>query len=408
MKIWIINPYGNLPGEGWRDYRSTLLANALVSKGYDVTWWVSNFEHRSKKFRSESWEELKVNDNFTIKLVPSTSYISHISIKRILYERTFAKNLRNIVFKTNEKPDLIILAEPALFISDIVLNIINKFKVPLLVDILDLWPELFNIVLPNKLKFLGKYLLAPLYLRRSKLLRAADGIVGATNDYLQVATLVNNTKFSRVVYLGIDLTEPKKESNSFFSSLNLVKDEKELWVIYAGTLGDNYDIKTIIDCAKKIEKKDLFFKIFIAGDGPLKFLLEEQIALNNLNKLIYLGRMEINDLDYLYSKCDIALSSYVNGSTVSMPVKAYDYLAAGLPLVNSLNRELGHFVKAYKIGLQYQSENFEDMFNCLIYLYNNPLVLNEMKLNAKNLAKKFDVKIQYENYVNLVDELLLK
>lgn len=408
MKIWIINPYGNLPGEGWRDYRSTLLANALISKGYVVTWWVSNFEHRSKQFRSESWEEIKVNDNFNIKLVPSTSYESHISIKRVLYERNFAKNLRKKVFEINEKPDLIILAEPALFISDIVLDIVNRFKVPLLVDILDLWPELFNIILPNKLNFLGKFLLAPLYWRRNKLFRAADGIVGATNDYLKVATSVNNTKFRKVVYLGIDLTEKKKDSNSFFNSLNLVKDKKELWVIYAGTLGDNYDIKTIIECAKKIETQNLFIKIFIAGDGPLSFFLEEQIELNNLEQIIYLGRMEINDLVFFYSKCDIALSSYVNGSTVSMPVKAFDYLAAGLPLVNSLNRELGDFVNTYKIGLQYQSENFEDMFNCLIYLYENPVELNNMKLNAKELAKRFDVQIQYENYVNLVDELLIK
>ena len=125
-------------------------------------------------------------------------------------------------------------------------------------------------------------------------------------------------------------------------------------------------------------------------------------------QIIYLGRMEINDLVFFYSKCDIALSSYVNGSTVSMPVKAFDYLAAGLPLVNSLNRELGDFVNTYKIGLQYQSENFEDMFNCLIYLYENPVELNNMKLNAKQLAKRFDVQIQYENYVNLVDELLIK
>ena len=28
MKIWLINPYGTLPGEGWRDWRFTMLADA--------------------------------------------------------------------------------------------------------------------------------------------------------------------------------------------------------------------------------------------------------------------------------------------------------------------------------------------------------------------------------------------
>ncbi|MBM3349747.1 MAG: hypothetical protein FJY58_08650 [Betaproteobacteria bacterium] len=33
MKTWIVNPYGTLPGEGWRDYRSQMLAQALVALG---------------------------------------------------------------------------------------------------------------------------------------------------------------------------------------------------------------------------------------------------------------------------------------------------------------------------------------------------------------------------------------
>ena len=97
MKIWLINAYGNLPNEGWSEYRTTLMAKALSNAGHDVIWWVSNFEHRSKKFRSTDWKDIIINNNFTIKIVPSTAYYNHISIARIKYENQYEKEAKFVL-----------------------------------------------------------------------------------------------------------------------------------------------------------------------------------------------------------------------------------------------------------------------------------------------------------------------
>ena len=83
MKVWVINPYGNIPGEGWRTYRTTLIANAFVANGHQVVSWVSNIQHRSKQKRTETWKDIQVNPNYLIKIVPSTGYLGHISLARI-------------------------------------------------------------------------------------------------------------------------------------------------------------------------------------------------------------------------------------------------------------------------------------------------------------------------------------
>lgn len=406
MKIWIINPYGNLPGEGWREYRSTLIAEAFVKRGHDVVWWVSNFEHRSKKFRSDSWEDIQVNDNYLIKLVPSTLYTGHISLARIKHERNYANNFRKKVMESDEKADLIIIGEPALFFSEIIIDVINKKNIPFIVDILDLWPELFNILLPNKISFLGRLVFAPLYWRRLWLLKKADGLIGATNDYLKIGTNVNSTSYNEVVYLGIDLNQKQNQLfiNKTLETIN--KEKGEIWVIYAGTLGDNYDIKTIIKCAQKLEDFNLPIKIFIAGDGSLKSLITDTIKMKNLKNLFYIGRLNIDDLNLFYHRCDMALSSYVESSTVSMPVKAFDYLVAGLPLINSLKRELGEVVIKHEVGLQYQAENIEDMFRAIKQLSEDKDCLRRMKLNALTLAKFYDKDIQYEKLVTLSEKLV--
>src|SRR5687768_10164735 len=100
-KVWIINPYGSLPSESLATYRATMLAESLVENGYDVTQYISNFEHRSKTFRTTGFQTLKINTNYTIHIIPSNKYSSHISLERIKYERTFGKNLLKTVDPSN-------------------------------------------------------------------------------------------------------------------------------------------------------------------------------------------------------------------------------------------------------------------------------------------------------------------
>lgn len=406
MKIWIISPYGNLPGEGWREYRSTLMAKAFNSKGHQVVWWVSNFEHRSKKFRSESWKDLQVNENFLIKMVPTSSYTNHISIARINHERNYAKRFREKVLNNNEKPDLMIVGEPALFYSEIILQVIKKMNVPFIVDICDLWPELFSILLPVKLSFLSKIFFFPLYLKRKLFLRKADGIIGATTDYLGMGTSYNSTSFKDTVYLGIDTSYSVKDDYEDQSLKYFKKRPEETWAIYAGTLGNNYDIHSIIECAKKIDEQKLPIKIYIAGEGSLRSLLVNTIKSEKIISLIYLGKLSAIDLSVFYRNCDLAISSYVKKSTVSMPVKAFDYLAAGLPLINSLNRELGQFVVIYNIGLQYIPENSDDMLRAIVHLAFDKEKCKLMRNNALSLAKTFDFKLQYIKAVALAENLI--
>ena len=93
MHVWCVNPYGPLPGESWREYRTVLAARALVAAGHTVTWWAANFEHRSKQFRASDWETRTPFPGFELVLVPTTSYQRHISMERIRFEQTFARRV---------------------------------------------------------------------------------------------------------------------------------------------------------------------------------------------------------------------------------------------------------------------------------------------------------------------------
>ena len=408
LTVWIINPYGTIPGEGYRDYRSTLIAKALAEAGHKIVWWVSNFNHRPKTFRSPTWKDIDVNPNFTIRIVPSTAYASHISFQRINYERTFARCLCERA-ATSEPPDIIILAEPALFISSFVLKLIEHWKTKLIVDVIDLWPELFHITLPVLLSKLGRLIFLPFYMRRAKLFRRADAIVAVSADYLNIAKKIASEKISDVIYFGVDVQGIQTMLASDIPSEVLrqrTKAHGDVWAIYVGTLGDNYDIRTILLAAELLAAKNCPVTILVAGEGPLKNEVISTVMRKSLKNIVVVETLGAEAVTRLYGVCEIALSTYLAGSTVSMPLKAYDYLAAGLPVVNSLDREFGSIVREKNIGLQYTPQDPISLSNAIQQLVENPALRAKMSDNARRLAPSFDEAVQHRKFVDIIDQVI--
>ncbi|HFI4796284.1 TPA: glycosyltransferase family 4 protein [Elizabethkingia anophelis] len=395
--IHIINPYGTLPNEGWRKYRTNIVAEYFANHGFNVTYWISNIDHRSKKKRSEEDTDIEINTNLTFKIVKSPEYSGNGSFQRIIYEKGFSRRVKEIFLSEDLVSDIIIVTDPALFYGQSIYKIVKKTGSKFFIDILDLWPEVFITLFPRNFKWVANILLSPLYYLRWKLFRKADGFIAVTHDYLEVAQKACPDKPGEVVYIGIDGETPKN-----IKKVNIDKAENEKWIVYAGTLGINYDIKTIIQLAQKLEASDLLAKLIIAGDGPAKDEIENVISKENLHKTLFLGRLNAEKLNDLYSKCDIALSTYLSTSTVSLPVKAFDYIAFGLPVLNSLGREYSRLVKDKMIGLQYIPENADDLFKQCKIILSNEILLETMKNNALKLSNEFEVKNQYEKYINFV------
>ena len=134
-------------------------------------------------------------------------------------------------------------------------------------------------------------------------------------------------------------------------------------------------------------------------------VMKEMIRNSKLQKTIFLGRLAVEELNSLYLKCDIALSTYLASSTVSIPVKAFDYIAFGLPVLNSLNREYGKLVEDSKIGLQYSPEDPESLFSKFSIFMKNEQMLREHKNNTLRMKEKFRTETQYEKYIIFVEEL---
>lgn len=401
MKVWIINPYATLPTEPWREDRHGVLANYLDANNHEVVIWTANFVHRSKLYRAEKWETIKFGNNIHYSIVPSTSYKKHISLDRILFEKNFSENFLKL--STNfSKPDVLILTEPSLFFQSNILEYLKTTNIKLIIDIIDLWPELFNIILPEKIRFLGKFIFKKFYTKRNKLIQKADGIVAVSENYLEILPCDFN-KPRAVVYWGNDTKGVfKLSSDTLFAK----KKKNEYRVIYAGTIGSNYDLNTVLETANVLKKLDTDISFIIAGDGPLKEWLMEKIASDNLFNVKYVGSLNSTELAELFYSSNLGLCSYVRASTVSMPIKIYDYLNYNIPILNSLSGDIKQLVDNKKIGLNYESENIKSLVDAIVILKNNTELQKSIKSNIKEVSDMFSYEKQYSKYVNFIEKIV--
>jgi glycosyltransferase involved in cell wall biosynthesis len=214
------------------------------------------------------------------------------------------------------------------------------------------------------------------------------------------------------IFIGIDVAgframnqEPDKPSAELMQRTGQ-KPSGEAWVVYAGSLGNNYDIKTLLQAAAYLQQRKSKIKIFIAGEGPLRSHVMDFISTRGLTNVIYLGKLNPRELIQLYQVCDIGLCAYGAESTVAMPVKAYDYMAAGLAIVSSLRGELERFLRDNQVGIQYMAGDAESLANALEELASNPDKRRAMAANSYRAAMMFDKNVQYSKFIDVLQQVI--
>ncbi|HNX69541.1 MAG TPA: glycosyltransferase family 4 protein [Candidatus Omnitrophota bacterium] len=408
MQIWLINSYGSIPGESWRDSRFSMIANALTGAGHDVVWWTSNFSHHSKCFRSDDWEDVRINEKFIVRLVPTTAYKKNIGMGRIWRDavfayRTYARGRQMLA------PDCILYSETPLTFGYAGQKLAEFHHCPVVFDQIDLWLELFEKLFPPGIRSIVHFLLWPLYKNRKCIYGQLNGVMGLAEAYLEVplqAAPVLRSRPHEVVYNGIDVKLFRQLISDPAPVKGLVplKNKGEIWAVFAGSLGPSYDIQTILKAAEIVNRELPDLKIFMAGDGPLKVKIVEYTREKHHANFHYLGKLEPKVLCSLYGMCDIGLCAYTKISNVEMPDKIYDYAAAGLPVINSLAGEVRDLIIKNRIGLQYEGGNAESLVNALKQLATNRSLLREMATNSFKIGPQYDQRVQYAKCVALIEK----
>lgn len=401
MKIWLISIFENTPLDDNQNTRFNAITNEALTRGHDVTYWASTFKHNVKKQRYSETTTIDVSEKLRVKYLLSSAYKSNISFSRLLSHKRLASLYRKELEKVNDLPDVIYIAYPPISLVYEVTKWAEKHDIPVIVDIIDPWPDSYR----RKLKFLPKkaqdILLSSTSKKVSYIFKAASAVCGIAEQRLRWARSYY-PEISRVEYFypAVYLDEMQNDLSEIKEN---GKASGRFSVIYAGSLESSYDIPTILKSAELLEEKEPEIEFVIAGRGLQKKLIEQYV--NKHRNLRYIGRVPKDELMREYANADLGLIQHHKNATQTVTYKLFDLLGSGLPVMNSLESELNDILLENKVGLFNEPGDFEKLADNISYCFNNPNELERMKQRAvETTAKLGDAKSVYGRVVNLIEE----
>jgi glycosyltransferase involved in cell wall biosynthesis len=129
--------------------------------------------------------------------------------------------------------------------------------------------------------------------------------------------------------------------------------DEEFTIGFVGNLRPWHGLETLVEAFALLHKRNANTRLLIVGDGPIRQGLEEDLSVRGLREAVYFtGAVSHDSVPGLLASMDIAVAPYPDSSRFYFsPLKVYEYMAAGLPVVASRIGQLAEVIQHESTGL---------------------------------------------------------
>ena len=305
----------------------------------------------------------------------------------------FSKQKYDVVFVFGTSPLTICL--PAVIIK-------LKHKTPIVLWVLDLWPESLTAAGGvNNYLILGivRKIIEYSYRRSDRILVSCKGFIN------KIKPAVKGTQTS-VEYF------PNWIESEIFSSTSissrLPKIPVGFNIVFTGNVGEAQDWRKVVSAAIELKKiRDINW--IIVGEGRKRGWLKRTIQVHDLVGNFHLvGRFPIQFMSHFYNGASCLLLTLNNSETfkLTVPGKLQSYMASGKPVLAALEGEGAEVVREAQCGVVCQANTSAELVNSVMKIYNmseldrNRLGANGLAYSERNFSRK--------ELFNRVEEILVK
>lgn len=257
---------------------------------------------------------------------------------------------------------------------------------PFVFEVRDLWPELPKAmgVVKNPLVLAGMSLLEWLSYRAAVACIALSpgikkGIEKRSPKGRHVAMIPNGC--------DLELFRPGKRKDLVLPGVG----PQDCVAIFTGAHGMANGLDAVLDAAhllRKRKRNDILL-VFI-GDGKLKPHLQQRAQTENLQNCRFLDPIPKDQLNQLVSCCDVGMMILDNVPAFyygTSPNKFFDYISAGLPVLNNYPGWLADMIQEHQCGLAVPPKKPEALADALCSLADNPELRRQYGQNGRRLAE---------------------
>lgn len=348
----------------------TYLCKQRWKKGKNVVISHSHNENQLNKY------QIKINKNLNVirkKLIPFQNKFKFISY---LNDEIYRKYILDLDKKDNY--DVIIITYPSLY------NVIPKklfHRKIFLYDCMDNYKSFNNV---NKNSILND---------EKKLINICNYIVVSSNDLYDNIIKVNSDIKDKtyIINNGVDIKSFNVNSIDKVSDDNLLKKNNNKKVGYVGTISEWVDLELIKSIALRNKNIEFYFI------GPISESLNID-SFKSINNIKFVGSQPYYSIPNIVNSLDICIMPFKKSELVQSvnPVKIYEYLAMGKPV----------------IALKYDET---DKFGSLIYTYETEKQFEDCLYKILNRREEKDIinerinfakKNSWKERVNKLEELI--
>ncbi len=271
-----------------------------------------------------------------VRIVRSYAYIPNhaTAIKRVLHEATFiATSLIRAI--SRKRPDLLVVVSPPLGLAVNAILLSRIWRIPYVFDVEDLQPDS-----AAELRMLPRWALKFLY-----------RVEKAAYRHATLVTTLTNGMRSRVIEKGVpaekvELLEARVDDSLFDICANeglafrsrYGLDDKFL-VTHSGNMGVKQGLDVIVDAAL-LNRLDKSMCFLFVGDGAACGKIKRHVSELGLQNVMFLPLLESKEFRGLLAASDVCLLTQQRSvSEIAFPSKVVTYLAAGCPVVASVNAD---------------------------------------------------------------------
>lgn len=256
---------------------------------------------------------------------------------------------------------------------------------PFVFEVRDLWPEL-----PRAMGVIKN----PVVLRLLSCLewtacKSAHGLVGLSPGIVNgIRRITGDSKPVEMIPNASDteLFQPATEDPG-----GQATSSRSFTAVFTGAHGIANGLDAVLDAAQILKDRGWdTIRIKFIGDGKLKPRLLERKKSAALDNCEFLDPMPKQELVEELKQADVGLMVLANVPAFykgTSPNKFFDYLAAGLPVLNNYPGWLADLITSHTCGIAIPPEDARAFANSLMYLAENPQERAQMGQHARKLAE---------------------
>lgn len=314
-----------------------------------------------------------------------------MSLRRFVDHELVARKFRASAAAA-ARPDIILCSYPTIELAREAVRYGVGRRIPVLVDIRDLWPDAIFELLPSCLRSFGRSALFWLSAQGRYALRHCTGIVGISDAYLKWG--LTQARRARTLNDGVyplSYVIPVPDASGIaLAKERLVAvgvDSQKVIVWYIGTFGRTYDLVPVIRAARILqERNEAGVQFVLSGVGKEEDRLH-QLA-SGLTNVIFTGWIGTAEIAWMRQNAAIGLQSYAEGAPQGLANKLFEYISAGLPVVSSLRGENEALIHDHGCGFTYAAGDTEDFLAHLQPLINDATLRTEMGRRGQRLFEQ--------------------